>query len=185
MEHRIPGYIPFRLYYDIYPAILALLVAVGIVSIYFPIYSVLFSYILLISFVYGLILAVNFLSKAGGKEKSRISYNERGFSVNGRLKYAWEDVRNVTFSTGSRKITLKATLTPRYEFIPELTHTLKYGVVEVFAGDRRTPVLSLKTTHSIWRQRNIMRRMRKLSAENNREIEFEIKIPPDQAAKHK
>lgn len=178
MNHRIPRNKPFRIHISIFYALVALLLMIGIVVFYFPVYSLIFSYILLIDFVYGMILLSHKISRPEDDTSPRIAFNLDGILVNGHIKYHWENIKSVYFVRRYHKITLEATLNPRFEFIPELTHTMKYGTLEVVMQGQSKPSIELKTTSSVLRFRLLFRKMEKYARKRDSRANFSMPGTP-------
>lgn len=172
MNHLIPIYRPFGFHTLMFCGLVVLLLIVGVATSYYPIYSVLFSYVFLIDFVYGIILLSNFMSKEKEYSEPRLSFNREGISVNSRLKYPWSNIRDVLYLGKSRRVTIQSTLTPRFEFIPELTHTLKYARLKIILKGHNRPSIDMKVPLHIHRFRKLLRRMERYAKACNSDTTF-------------
>lgn len=181
MNHRVPIYRTFRFQTLLFYVLVVLLAIAGIASAYFTVYSIIFSYLLLIDFVYGLILFSNKVSRADENPSQRLSFNSEGVRVNGMLMYPWGNIRNIVYHKIQRRVTIEANLNPRFEFIPELTHTLRYGRLEITLENQRVPSVVLKVPFEIHRFRRLLLKMERYAKASNSETSFYLQERPEKA----
>ncbi len=172
--------------------ILFLLDILFLLGSYFnPVLPLFFVYTLWFSSVLGLLLFFTRSDHGDDRLVRWIRVNETGFTIDQQGKVFWNSVSGVNLSVFVDKITLG----PRYRmfsldsrstakirpmsgggFVPELTHTLYYGVLTVYTTYNSVPAVEFKCRVPMIMPKRVLRRMKKIGKKNGTSAAFTFHV---------